>query len=53
MLQSDNFKQTGCYNLQCSGFVQISQDNFIGSRLSNTSVYGGRLIEIAISITMV
>ncbi|XP_027941024.1 uncharacterized protein LOC114194812 [Vigna unguiculata] len=49
---SDNFKQTGCYNLQCSGFVQISQDNFIGSQLHKISVYGGQMADITISITM-
>jgi len=53
MLQSDNFKHTGCYDLQCSGFVQVNQFHYIGSRMSKTSIYGNTSIESTISITMV
>ncbi|ESW13948.1 hypothetical protein PHAVU_008G240000, partial [Phaseolus vulgaris] len=48
---SDNYKKTGCYNLYCSGFVQIHPQKYIGSRVEKTSVYGGTMIELIISIT--
>ncbi|XP_058744794.1 protein neprosin-like [Vicia villosa] len=48
---TDNFKTTGCFNLQCSGFVQTSPRNYLGGRFENTSIYGGHMIEITISIT--
>ncbi|XP_047149500.1 uncharacterized protein LOC124821627 [Vigna umbellata] len=50
---TDNFNHTGCYNQQCRGFVQTNRDEFLGSRLSKTSVYGGTTVEISISITVV
>ncbi|KAI5434769.1 hypothetical protein KIW84_021547 [Lathyrus oleraceus] len=48
---TDNFKNTGCFNLQCSGFVQTSKNNYLGGRFVNTSVIDGRIIEMTISIT--
>nr|XP_007141912.1 hypothetical protein PHAVU_008G236300g [Phaseolus vulgaris]ESW13906.1 hypothetical protein PHAVU_008G236300g [Phaseolus vulgaris] len=48
---SDNFKKTGCYNVHCSGFVQIHQGTFLGGRISNSSLYGGTSIEFLIQIT--
>ncbi|XP_027187913.1 protein neprosin-like [Cicer arietinum] len=47
---SDNFKNTGCYNLLCSGFVQTSKSYYLGAPFAKTSIYGGEMFEIAISI---
>ncbi|XP_058744753.1 protein neprosin-like isoform X1 [Vicia villosa] len=47
---TDNFKNKGCFNLQCSGFVQTSRKNYLGGRFVNTSVIDGRMIEMKMSI---
>ncbi|KAI5445825.1 hypothetical protein KIW84_013892 [Lathyrus oleraceus] len=47
---SDGFVRTGCYNLQCRGFVQIHSQYHIGAVVSKTSVYGGDMVEMPISI---
>ncbi|XP_047152924.1 uncharacterized protein LOC124824535 [Vigna umbellata] len=47
----DNFKKTGCYNVRCSGFVQVDKNNFLGSYFPKTSTYGERSYEVFISIT--
>jgi len=46
-------KKTGCYNLQCPGFVQTSKDKYLGGRFDRTSIVGGEMIEIKLSITQV
>ncbi|XP_024640737.2 uncharacterized protein [Medicago truncatula] len=43
-------KKGGCYNLQCSGFVQTSKKIYLGVPLSNTSIINGRMLEIKLSI---
>ncbi|XP_006596175.2 uncharacterized protein [Glycine max] len=48
---SDNFERTGCYNIRCSGFVQISKVNYLGTHVNNYSTYGGTQLEFIISIT--
>ncbi|KOM47055.1 hypothetical protein LR48_Vigan07g075900 [Vigna angularis] len=50
LLQRDNHKKTGCYNLQCSGFVQIHGEQYIGAIVPRTSV-GGTIIEYTFSIS--
>ncbi|KAI5434538.1 uncharacterized protein LOC127121183 [Lathyrus oleraceus] len=47
---TDNFKKTGCYNLQCSGFVQTSKNLLLGGHFDKTSIPNGEMIEIEISI---
>ncbi|XP_058744796.1 protein neprosin-like [Vicia villosa] len=47
---ADNFKKTGCYNLQCPGFVQTSSDSQLGGRFDKTSTQNGEMIQIEISI---
>ncbi|XP_014503016.1 uncharacterized protein LOC106763330 [Vigna radiata var. radiata] len=47
----DNYKKTGCYNVQCPGFVQIDRKNHLGSYFPTTSIYGGPIQEVLISIT--
>ncbi|CAJ1970850.1 unnamed protein product [Sphenostylis stenocarpa] len=48
---SDNYRKTGCYNMHCAGFVQTHRGNYLGARLDQTSVYGGIIVEFALSIT--
>ncbi|XP_058766089.1 protein neprosin-like [Vicia villosa] len=48
---TDNFKNTGCFNLLCPGFVQTSQTNYLGGQFSNTSIHGGPIIAITMSIS--
>ncbi|XP_014496708.1 uncharacterized protein LOC106758285 [Vigna radiata var. radiata] len=50
---SDNFKKTGCYNVQCRGFVQIDKKNFLGGYFPNVGTYGGPTYEVLISITQI
>ncbi|XP_004488448.1 protein neprosin-like [Cicer arietinum] len=45
----DNFK-TGCYNILCSGFVQIDHSYYLGARVAQTSSYGGIMVELPISL---
>ncbi|XP_054813491.1 uncharacterized protein LOC129314146 [Prosopis cineraria] len=37
---SDSYKSTGCYNLFCSGFVQLDAGIAVGGRILPISVYG-------------
>jgi hypothetical protein len=43
----DNYK-TGCYNLECSGFVQLASNIFLGSGWSTYSTLGGTQYAIAL-----
>ncbi|XP_056176543.1 uncharacterized protein LOC115694055 [Syzygium oleosum] len=48
---SDGYQQTGCYNLECPGFVQTSSKIALGSRILPVSTYGGKQYDITIGIT--
>jgi hypothetical protein len=48
--QDDAYRETGCYNLHCSGFVQTSSRVAIGAAISPASSYGGRQFDIAVLI---
>ncbi|XP_028777883.1 uncharacterized protein LOC114734414 [Neltuma alba] len=37
---SDSYKSTGCYDLLCSGFVQLDAGIAVGSRITPLAVYG-------------
>ncbi|MCL7034598.1 hypothetical protein MKW94_028857 [Papaver nudicaule] len=37
---ADGYKQTGCFNTYCPGFVQVSRDLYIGARINPVFVYG-------------
>ncbi|CAN8284542.1 unnamed protein product [Cochlearia groenlandica] len=47
---SDAYQGTGCYNLLCSGFVQINREIAIGGSISPLSNYGTSQYDITILI---
>lgn len=49
-MQDDAYKETGCYNLHCSGFVQTSSRVAIGAAISPISTYAGRQFDITVLI---
>ena len=53
ILQKDNYQRTGCYNLQCPGFVQIHPHLHLGIRAGITSTYGGIQYEMDLMIKQV
>ncbi|KAM6585021.1 hypothetical protein CsatB_012023 [Cannabis sativa] len=38
----DGYRSTGCYNLECPGFIQVSRSLALGSVLNPISTYNGR-----------
>ncbi|KAF8379097.1 hypothetical protein HHK36_028526 [Tetracentron sinense] len=38
---ADGYHKTGCWNILCPGFVQISKEVSLGEAFTNTSVYNG------------
>ncbi|CAH2058293.1 unnamed protein product [Thlaspi arvense] len=47
---SDAYDVTGCYNLQCSGFIQTSRTVVIGGTIAPVSIFEGSQFEIIISV---
>ncbi|WJX93433.1 hypothetical protein P8452_74955 [Trifolium repens] len=47
---ADNYQHTGCYNLRCSGFVQISKTVVLGGSIAPVSIYNGKQFEIHLKI---
>ncbi|KAG1361460.1 hypothetical protein COCNU_09G009230 [Cocos nucifera] len=47
---SDSYRATGCYNLLCSGFVQVNNKIAIGAAISPISSYGGSQYDITILV---
>ncbi|XP_038721959.1 uncharacterized protein LOC120014109 [Tripterygium wilfordii] len=45
---SDGYHKKGCYNLQCSGFVQVDKEITLGSFISPISTYGGSQFDITL-----
>ncbi|KAK1290147.1 hypothetical protein QJS10_CPB18g00866 [Acorus calamus] len=46
----DGYQKTGCYNIMCSGFVQVSNHTMLGSFLQPLSSLGGQQYEIEVSV---
>lgn len=46
---ADNYNKTGCYNLDCSAFVQTNKNWAIGGAVGPNSVYGGAQYELEIA----
>lgn len=38
---ADDYNKTGCYNLQCDGFVQVANNVYLGSGFNHYSATGG------------
>ncbi|KAL3537244.1 hypothetical protein ACH5RR_000610 [Cinchona calisaya] len=47
---SDDYQSTGCYNLQCSGFVQTNNNVALGGTITPFSTYEGSQFEITILV---
>ncbi|XP_038698969.1 uncharacterized protein LOC119996414 [Tripterygium wilfordii] len=47
---TDGYKSTGCYNLKCPGFVQVSYEMSFGGKVSPISQYGGTQFDIPVNI---
>ncbi|KAJ7527501.1 hypothetical protein O6H91_16G058200 [Diphasiastrum complanatum] len=47
---SDAYQTTGCYDLGCSGFIQLTNDLAIGAAISPVSSLGGSQFDIQILI---
>ncbi|CAN1217936.1 hypothetical protein LINPERPRIM_LOCUS1182 [Linum perenne] len=47
---SDNYTSTGCYNLECPGFVQTSQKFGLGTPVKPISEYNGTQYDTSIQI---
>ncbi|KAI5440818.1 uncharacterized protein LOC127136008 [Lathyrus oleraceus] len=41
----------GCFNMLCKGFIQIDKSYIFGTRISNTSTYGGKIIDLPLQIS--
>ena len=48
--QSDAYQATGCYNLLCSGFIQVSSEIAMGASISPVSGYRGSQYDISILV---
>ncbi|XP_010412627.1 PREDICTED: uncharacterized protein LOC104698956 [Camelina sativa] len=49
-IERDTYQKTGCLNLECSGFVQVSNQFAVGSAFSPTSSYGGNQFDVTMFI---
>ncbi|KAL4563657.1 hypothetical protein LXL04_027702 [Taraxacum kok-saghyz] len=47
---SDAYQATGCYNLLCSGFIQINNEIALGASISPISKYHGSQYDISILV---
>ncbi|XP_074571947.1 protein neprosin-like [Curcuma longa] len=47
---TDAYRETGCYNLLCSGFVQTSNRIAIGAAISPVSAFNGKQFDISLLI---
>ncbi|XP_027155570.1 uncharacterized protein LOC113760867 [Coffea eugenioides] len=47
---SDAYQATGCYNLLCSGFIQINSEIALGASISPLSSYKGSQYDISILV---
>eukprot|EP00268_Persea_americana_P034224 TRINITY_DN3386_c1_g1_i1.p1 TRINITY_DN3386_c1_g1~~TRINITY_DN3386_c1_g1_i1.p1 ORF type:complete len:417 (+),score=80.08 TRINITY_DN3386_c1_g1_i1:183-1433(+) len=47
---SDAYQATGCYNLLCSGFIQVSSEIAMGASISPVSGYRGSQYDISILV---
>ena len=50
VFQSDAYQATGCYNLLCSGFIQINSQIAMGASISPVSAYRNSQYDISILV---
>lgn len=48
--QSDAYQATGCYNLLCSGFIQVNNEIAMGASIYPISNYDGSQYDISILV---
>jgi hypothetical protein len=48
--QSDAYQATGCYNLLCSGFIQVNSEIAMGASISPVSAYCNAHYDISIFV---
>ncbi|KAI9071735.1 hypothetical protein K1719_046301 [Acacia pycnantha] len=48
----DNGKTTGCYDLLCSGFVQLDAGVAVGASITPLSIYGNQSAQAAMKLTI-
>ncbi|KAI3917382.1 hypothetical protein MKW98_027301 [Papaver atlanticum] len=44
-IMTDGHHPTGCYNMLCPGFVQVSRDVFLADQFAHSSTYGQKVYE--------
>jgi len=49
-MQSDAYQATGCYNMLCSGFIQINSEIAMGASIFPISNYAGSQYDVNILI---
>lgn len=49
-VQSDAYQATGCYNLLCSGFIQINNNIAMGASISPVSAFRNSQYDISILV---
>lgn len=49
-MQSDAYQATGCYNLLCSGFIQINSEIAMGASISPVSAFRNSQYDISILV---
>ncbi|XP_045833318.1 uncharacterized protein LOC123924464 [Trifolium pratense] len=47
---ADGYQHSGCYNLKCSGFVQVNKNIVLGGAISPISTYNGNQFDIKLTI---
>ncbi|KAK2430757.1 hypothetical protein QL285_029062 [Trifolium repens] len=47
---TDGYKNSGCFNYLCQGFVQTSKQVYLGVQFGHTSIYGGTPIDLPLKI---
>ncbi|XP_065001897.1 protein neprosin-like [Musa acuminata AAA Group] len=51
--QADAYKSTGCYNIECAGFVQTDTNIVLGGSINPSSTYNGKQMEVEILVRKV
>lgn len=52
-VEADEYAHTGCYNIECPGFVQVNPKMLLGGPILPVSVHAGPQFEVEITIAKV